>query len=291
MGFIFVFTQGLLTLRFLSVKKKLERDLLVLIHHSSLLMTIYKVLIINFLFLLMPLLTRAADAQQYFTEANQAYQAGNYTKAVEQYEAILKSGVFSSELHYNLGNAYYRLGQIGRAILNYERALRLSPSNSDIENNLTLAQARITENIEPVSQIFLIKWGQILRGWLAADSWSVLGLMFLWTGVAGFAIWLLGQERVWKKRGFLMGSILIPLSIIPFLCATSAKSLEMNTQNGIILVRETAIRPAPDANALPTGMLHEGIKVEIKDKIQSHIKVKLPNGEEGWIEEKGLEKI
>ena len=254
-------------------------------------MFLRKILIISFLFLLVPLLMLAADAQQYFTEANQAYQAGRYPKAVEQYEAILKSGVFSSELYYNLGNSYYRLGQNGRAILNYERALRLSPSNSDIENNLTLAQARITENIEPVSQIFLIKWGQILRGWLAADSWSVLGLIFLWTGVAGFAIWLLGQERVWKKRGFLMGSILIPLSIIPFLCATSAKSLEFNTQNGIILVPETAVRPAPDVNALPTGILHEGIKVEIKDKIQNHIKVKLPNGEEGWVEEKGLEKI
>jgi tetratricopeptide (TPR) repeat protein len=239
-------------------------------------MFLRKILIISFLFLLMPLLTRAADAQQYFTEANEAFQAGRYPKAIEQYEAILKTGIFSTELYYNLGNAYYRLGQNGRAILNYERALRLSPSNSDIE---------------PVSQIFLIKWGQILRGWLAADNWSVLGLIFLWTGVAGFAMWLLGQERVWKKRGFLMGSILIPLSIVPFLCATSAKSLEMNTQNGIILVRETAVRPAPDANALPTGMLHEGIKVEIKDKIQSHIKVKLPNGEEGWIEEKGLEKI
>jgi tetratricopeptide (TPR) repeat protein len=254
-------------------------------------MFLRKILIISFLFLLMPVFTHAADAQQYFTEANEAYQAGRYPKAIEQYEAILKTGVFSTELYYNLGNAYYRLGQNGRAILNYERALRLSPSNSDIDNNLTLAQARITENIEPVSQIFLIKWGQILRGCLAADNWSVLGLLFLWTGVAGFAIWLLGQERLLKKRGFLLGSILIPLSIVPFLCATSAKSLEMNTQNGIILVRETAVRPAPDANALPTGMLHEGIKVEIKDKIQSHVKVKLPNGEEGWIEEKGLEKI
>jgi tetratricopeptide (TPR) repeat protein len=254
-------------------------------------MFLRKILIIIFLFLLAPSHIWATDAQQYFTEANQAYQAGRYPKAVELYEAILKNGVFSSELYYNLGNAYYRLGQNGRAILNYERALRLSPSNGDIENNLTLAQARITENIEPVSQMFLIKWGQILRGWLAADSWSVLGLIFLWTGVAGFAVWLLGEERIWKKRGFLTGSILIPLSIVPFLCATSAKSLEVNAQNGIILVRETVIRPAPDANALPTGILHEGIKVEMKDKIQNHIKVRLPNGEEGWIEERSLEKI
>jgi tetratricopeptide (TPR) repeat protein len=278
-------------LHFLNVEDFSERDLSVLIYHSSLLMTIHKALIINILFILMPLVSRAADAQQYFTEANQAYQAGRYPKAVEQYEVILKSGVFSSELYYNLGNAYYRMGQNGRAILNYERALRLSPNNNDIENNLTLAHTRITENIEPVSQIFLIKWGQGLRDLIAADSWSVLGLLFLWSGVLGLGIWLLGKERVWKKRGFLIGCILTPLSILPFLCAMSAKSLELNTQNAIILVRETPFRPAPDANSLPTAVLHEGIKVEIRDKIQNHIKVRLPNGEEGWVEEKGLEKI
>lgn len=254
-------------------------------------MRICKVLIINILFVLTPLSTRSADAQQYFTEANQAYQTGNYPKAVEQFEAILKSGVFSSELYYNLGNAYYRTGQNGRAILNYERALRLNPANGDIEHNIQLAQSRITENIEPVSQMFLIRWGQALRGLLSADSWSVLGLTCLWAGVLGIAVWLMGQERLWKKRGFLIGCVLIPLSILPFLCATSAKSLESNAQNAIILASETSFRPAPDVNALPTANLHEGIKVEIKDKIQTYIKVRLPNGEEGWVEEKALERI
>jgi tetratricopeptide (TPR) repeat protein len=254
-------------------------------------MSFYKALIINFLALLVPLFGWSADAQQYFKEANQAYQGGNYRKAVEQFEAILKSGVFSSELYYNLGNAYYRLGQNGRAILNYERALRLNPTNGDIEHNLIQAQSRITENIETVSQMFLIRWSQGLRGLLAADNWSVLGLICLWIGTMGLAIWLLGKERVWKKRGFLIGCISTPLSIIPFLCASSAKYLESNSQNAIILVRETPFRPAPDVNALPTANLHEGIKVAIKDKIQNHIKVQLPNGEEGWVAERDIEKI
>ena len=65
----------------------------------------------------------AADAQQVFATANQAYQGGNYRVAADGYESILKNGnVFSKELFYNLGNAYFRLNQIGLSVLNYERA-------------------------------------------------------------------------------------------------------------------------------------------------------------------------
>ena len=71
----------------------------------------------------------AADAQQLFQNANQAYQAGNFPLAVEQYETILRGGkLFSKELYYNVGNGYFRMNQIGRAILNYERAARLAPT-------------------------------------------------------------------------------------------------------------------------------------------------------------------
>ena len=100
----------------------------------------------------------AADAQQLFQNANQAYQTGNFPLAVEQYETILRGGkLFSKELYYNVGNAYFRLNQTGRAILNYERAARLSPTDADIQTNLAVARGRVTDDIEAVSEVFFVK--------------------------------------------------------------------------------------------------------------------------------------
>jgi tetratricopeptide (TPR) repeat protein len=233
----------------------------------------------------------AADAQQLFQNANAAYQAGNFPLAVEQYETILTSGkLFSTELYYNLGNGYFRLNQTGRAILNYERAARLSPTDADIQTNLTVARGRVTDDIEAVSEVFFVKWYRLLRSLLTADAWATFGLFFLWLGGGGFAMWLLGKERQWKKRGFIVGCVALPLSLLIFLMTNNAAKITEATF-GIVMSKETPFRNAPNENAAVTATLHEGIKVEIVDKIGELTKVKLANGEEGWVNAAEVEKI
>lgn len=234
---------------------------------------------------------QAADAQQVFEEANSAYTAGNYAIAIEKYEAILNQKVFSKELYYNLGNSYYKLNKIGKAVLYYEKALRIAPSDSDIKHNLYLTKSRIVEDIEPVSSIFLVRWWRSLRGSLSPDTWSSIALLFLWIGISGIGFWLLGQERLIKKRGFIVGATLIPLSIFPFLLANDAQSIANIDYMGVITVQESPYRTSPDANTPPVSVLHEGIKVQILDKIGQLIKVRLPNGEEGWLAENTVERI
>ncbi len=258
-------------------------------------MKIYNKLIVK---LLLPVLffiniekMAAADAQQVFANANQAYQAGNYRGAADGYESILQKGnVFSKELFFNLGNAYFRLNQIGLSILNYERALRLDPSDSEIQQNLVVARSRVSDDIEPVTTVFFIRWWQQLRNVFPADTWSVFGLFFVWLGAAGFAVWLLDKERQRKKKGFIVGMVAIPLSIVLFLLSQNASTV-MQTPYGIIVRNETAFRNAPDPNATVTNTLHEGLKIEILDKIGSMTKVKLPNGEDGWLPSSDVEKI
>ena len=269
--------------------KKERRDMRLKIGFKT--MNVHKVFIINCLFFIFIHKIVAADAQQVFKEANAAYAAANYSLAVEKYEAILNEKVFSKELYYNLANSYYRLNKTGKAVLNYERALRLSPADSDIKNNLSIAKTRIIEDIEPISNVFIVRWWRILRGSMSADSWSVWGIIFLWIGIAGIALWLLSTERLMKKRGFLTGVVLIPLSILPFLLARDAQLESSIDYMGVITATESPFRSSPDANAAPVAILHEGIKIQILDKIAQLVKVRLPNGEEGWVEEGAIERI
>lgn len=252
---------------------------------------LHKILLLNILYFVLMSNLGAADAQQVFQEANQAYTSGNYAAAVEKYESILKKNVFSKELYYNLGNSYYRLYQAGKSVLNYERALRLAPGDKDIQQNLTLARERIVDNIEPFSSVFIVRWWQLLRGYLNADAWSMVALFFLWIGIANMVIWLLSKNRSIKIRSFVVALILIPLSILPFLLAYTAQ-MGVNSNNfAIVMNHEVPFRISPDMSAEQTATLHEGLKVEIMDALSNLIKVKLPNGEEGWIEETAVEKI
>lgn len=233
----------------------------------------------------------AADAQKVFTDANQAYQEGNYRMAADGYESILKSGnVFSKELFFNLGNAYFRLNQIGLSLLNYERALRLDPSDESIQQNLVVARTRVSDDIEPVTTVFFIRWWHNLRGAFPADTWAIFGLFFLWLGAIGFAFWLLDNERDRKKYGFVTGLTAVPLSILLFLLAQTSASV-LKTPYGIIITPETALKNAPDPNATAINKLHEGLKIEILDTIGTMTKVKLPNGEDGWLPTTDVEKI
>jgi tetratricopeptide (TPR) repeat protein len=72
----------------------------------------------------------AQTPEQQLRQANQLYQQGKFPQAREAYGAILKSGLESPELLYNLGNACYKCGSIPAAILNYEGRAGFSPGTT-----------------------------------------------------------------------------------------------------------------------------------------------------------------
>lgn len=223
--------------------------------------------------------------------ANDAYQANQYKKAIEKYEALLKEGFSASTVHYNLGNAYYRNDQLGQAILNYERALIIDPGNEDVKHNLDVANSKLTDDIELVSEFFLYKWWHQLRSWMSSEGWSLLALILLWAGVGGFILWLLAPTRMQKKRGFIAGGVLVLCSILPFSLATSRKSYEANSGQAIILQNEVVLRSAPDDASTAIITLHEGTKVGLLDSIGAWKKVRLQDGEIGWLGINSIEQI
>ena len=52
-----------------------------------------------------------------FTRGNELYRAGKYQEAIREYDRILKHGIASAEVYFNLGNAHYRNEQLAQAIL------------------------------------------------------------------------------------------------------------------------------------------------------------------------------
>ena len=65
----------------------------------------------------------AQTAREYFALGNNAYKAGDYARALENYSLAEKNGFDSAELYFNKANAFAKLDRRGDALLNYKRAV------------------------------------------------------------------------------------------------------------------------------------------------------------------------
>jgi tetratricopeptide (TPR) repeat protein len=232
-----------------------------------------------------------ANPQTLFEAANKAFQEGNYGQAIEHYEAILQSGNYSDELYYNLGNAYFKNANLGKSILNYERALLLSPRDEDVQFNLEIAQAKTQDDLEQIRPFFLTEWWRNVHQLFSSGLWGALTLLSLWAAIGGFILWLLGSTRERKKQGFIGGILLLLLSVLLFFVSNSQAKFEKNSQFAIVLAPSIELKNGPDKESTAVLEIHEGLKIQLLDQIGDWQKVKLSNGDQGWLPEGSFEEI
>ncbi len=234
---------------------------------------------------------KAENPQELFDKANTHFQNGNYIQAIQAYDSLLTKGFISKEVYYNLGNTYLKIEDLGNAVLNYERALLQKPGYKDARNNLSYARSMLIDDLETISPFFLKKWWDSLRQSASSTTWSIVALLILCSGIIGWIVWQFSGNRLKRKQGFFAGLILILISILPFALAASRSAFEYHSGQAIILEKEVALRIAADVRSREIYLLHEGTKVELIDEIETWKKVKLTNGEEGWLFGEALEEI
>lgn len=233
----------------------------------------------------------AQDNDNLFVKANEYADSKDYQQAVSTYQQLLKSGVESAEVEYNLGNAYLNNNQIAEAILHYERAKMLAPNDADILQNLRIANER-TENDVTIQPTFFLRSGwNSLKMSAASSLWSFLFLLCLFIGVAGLILWQIDKNRARRKQGFFAGVGFLLLSILFFFLAMGKASIETDSRAGIVMADKTELHTAAEANSPVLRELPEGLKVTLFDNINNWYKVKLANGEEGWLPAQAFEKI
>ncbi len=240
------------------------------------------------LFCLLAAVSAFAEDSSALKAAEEAYQNGNFAKAIKEYEQLLADGYKSSDLHYNLGNAYYRARDLGRAVLHLEKAALLNPRDKDIRHNLKVVKKNIPDQIETIPPFFIQRWWDTLQALFNPALWGIIGLLILWAGIGGLIVWLRADSRQKRKQGFTLGVAALLLCILPVSIAFSTIKEMQNSQRAVILVSETSLKSAPDEVSEEILRLHAGISLRVLDEIGEWKKIRLSNGEEGWLETKVL---
>ena len=140
--------------------------------------------------------------EQAWSDANEAYIAGEFARAEELYERIVADDKHSLKLYFNLANACFKQNELGKAILYYKRALRLSPGDEDVRHNLAIAEGMTKDRIEQVPEFFLKTWLRSVRNTLSCRSWTIASLAMLAITLILGLLFVLSQRLVLRKVGF-----------------------------------------------------------------------------------------
>jgi tetratricopeptide (TPR) repeat protein len=247
---------------------------------------------IYILFLLINSITCfAQDSNALFVEANKLYQQENYPQAIEKYIAIEKQEVVSAELYYNLANAYYRTNKVASSIYYYEKALQLKPNSKDIKVNLGFAKRMTIDNIEKLPTTIMQKFSRNFIQKLDYNSWAYITILFVFLFAFLFLTYHFSYSTN-KKRGlFVLSNLSILFFIISLFFAFHTYKVANSKQEAIIFAQETNIKNAPILSSETIFELHEGTKITILENKDNWTKIKIADGQTGWIITKELKEL
>lgn len=219
--------------------------------------------------------------QDEFAMGNKFYESKDYPSAIRMYESVLKQGVESAPLYFNLGNAYFKNGDLGEAILNYMRARRLDPGDEDIQSNLEFARqySRVQmEGVElnPVTGLLnslLSPYHVDLLAWVASGCFVILMLILILRFGFGFT------------GSVVRGSIvtMLTLTVIAAALTTYKYRSEYLVRRGVILAEESPVYTGASENSDIELQGAPGLVVRILDESDGFYNVQFANKRRGWI--------
>lgn len=226
---------------------------------------------------------QAQDNNGLLKAANNAYQNNSFDESIQQYHKIIDNGYHSIAVYNNLGSSYHKSGDIPNAILFFEKGLKLDPFNKALLHNLNIAKEQLDSDIVQVPEFFLKKAWKYLFTRASSNIWYILGILLSLLTVGAFGLWLLHSARQTKKKGFFAGIVLFTSSILCFFASSSQANFQYVAKTGVVMRSGIDLKSAPeDANEAIMTLL-PGTKLFIVDKIGEYEKVRLENGQLGWV--------
>ena len=252
-----------------------------------------------------------SPSAQSFAAGNAAYEAGDYSAAIDRYREVAEAGVVHRDLFYNLGNAYFKSGDLGHAVLWYERALPLDPRNGDVRANLAVVRSMLRDQ-----QLLPAHGGVrgVLTGWhrrLSAEESVGVACVFYALFTLSALCLIFRRSRFvrafyrfasWVSPGRLFGlgmagDVLLGMAttaVIALLFAGSAYAKVRESRvhmRSVVVSQEIAVFSGPSRDSTIQFKIHEGTIVTVRDGREGWVRVDLPGDLSGWVETETVERI
>ena len=210
-----------------------------------------------------------------FARGVEAYEAGEYAAAAQQFQQLMAEGVHEAPVFYNLAHAYHQQGRLGPAIANYERALQRNPHFTQARRSLQQALAQSDRGLAPAEtpgwrQALLTAQSQLdpdTPVWVAVGFWAVF-----WGAVA---------VRMWRPKRYATGIAVIAL-LAAALFAAMGWARHQPPQVAVASTESVPVRYGIDEVSGVRFELYEGDRVTVDRREGDWIRVESTEGGRGW---------
>lgn len=225
------------------------------------------------------------EAQAVFREANEAHARGDLEAAASGYRKLLEHGAAGADVHYNLGTTALAQGELGAAVLHLEAARREAPTADDVAANLELAHSRQLDRVVGESQ----------PSSLAERLAHITPLEA--TGAAFLVLWGLGfllliARRVAPQRLRLALTVGATVSLVmsaPLALLVANRAwVDANVREAVVMAKAAPVRAFPSESGRVEFEVHEGLEVRVLEQAGGFVRIRLPNGREGWTQASGV---
>jgi hypothetical protein len=138
--------------------------------------------------------------------------------------------------------------------------------------------------------IFLSWWDSFVNS-KTADKWSAFAIFFLLTTSILLIVFRMANSSGRKQFFFISAAAVFLLAMFFLLLAYSNDAYQNNHQSAILFSSSASIKSAPTENAKDLFILHEGAKLYILAKENAWYRVRIENGNEGWVPETSVRVI
>lgn len=246
--------------------------------------------ILNVIFLM--LLVSCVYAHNFrvvFEKANKLYEEGKYEESINEHEKFLSLGLEGANIYYNLGNAYFKVGRKGKAILNYRRALRLAPKDKDAQANLAYLESLIEDKIDISKKTwFEVKLREIFE-FITVDGITILAFIFYLAlfGCSILALFVRGRRKTFIHASWIVG---IVFAVCMIVCIIKIQDIEVK-KKAVVISSEIDVRYGPFEQEKAAFKLHEGTLLFISEEREGWYRIRLSDGNGGWLKKNGVEVI
>jgi hypothetical protein len=237
---------------------------------------------------------RADEVDAHFAAGNAAAQAGDWERAVVEYErAATLLPQRSAIVSYDLGTAYAHVGELGRATFHLRRAMdfRAGATTEVLESarhNLGVVRRRV--ELQATSSGALVDrpetWWDLVVEALRAPGIGWLSLLSGWGFLA--ALFFHRRRKLAGAPTTVAGTISIVLAVcyvVPGALHALALRADRTAPVAIVLDERVDAREGPGTHRKVEHTLQGGAQVRIVDRAPGWTRVRLPGGIEGWVSE------
>jgi len=225
-----------------------------------------------------------AEARGIFAEGVEAYGRDDAAAAEASFRKLLDHGMGGPDVQYNLGTAELAQGKLGEAVLHLERARRQG-GGADVDANLTLARGRVVDQV-----VGGTAEDGVLSRLVAATSATVAAVAFVVPWALAFVALVLRRFRPGQgPLAMALGLLLLSLPGAGLLLAHVV--VAETVHEAVVLAKTLPVRETPDGASKVAFELHAGSSVRLLASSGPFVRLRLPNGLEGWAEQKDLARI